>query len=340
MKRGRTIRHMAIIVCVMMSTATMASAQPAILDLVWPGEEFRDIVVELYSPIGRTVPLQVKPSQDRRRVVVEVPSRELTLVRASLRSRQVGVDILMVGHDTTSVRINTLWRKGVYQDTSMQKAYDDYLKVRDIYSGSIPSPTKKHGATSILKRIDDSLRVLSIDLQWRQAAAPRQVRPLYTWIAYDLHCYRSSMIEALAVQEWKARKLVVPADVVSGVMNRLRTAVACNADGWQDFSYMPYMSRIRCIELLNDVEHGSKNEKVVADRIVADIRHVIGDTTKHVFVRTILAVNLLDSLAAILPKSEENGTMVDGFYRTIGTQLGDMRVDGLLQERKKRLYGR
>lgn len=340
MQKARTILHAIIIACVMMSSATLACAQPAILDLAWPGEELRDVVVELYSPIGRTVPLPAKLSQDARRVVVEVPSQELTLVRVSLRSRQVGVDVVMVGRDTTHVRINTLWRKAVYQDTSLQKAYDDYLRVRDLYSGSMPSPSKKHGAAAVLKRIDDSLRTLSIDLQWRQASASRQVKPLYTWIAYDLHCYRSPMIKAMAVQGWKARKLAVPDEVASAVTHHLRTAVSCNADGWQDFSYMPYMSRIRCIELLNDIEYGSTRKNATADRIVADIRHVIGDTTKHVFERTILAVNLLDSLATVLPKTEENGRMIDGFYRVIGTQLGDMRVDALLQERKKRLYGR
>lgn len=340
MKTRRTILHTAIVACIMISAATTAMAQPAILDLTWPGEELRDIAVELYSPIGKTVPLQVKPSEDRRRVIVELPSQELALVRASLRSRQVGVDIVMVGHDTTSVRINTLWRKAIYRDTSLQKAYDDYLGVRDLYSGSMPSPSKKHGVASVFRRVDDSLKALSIDLQWRQAAAPRQVRPLYTWIAYDLYCYRSPMIKAIAVQGWKARRIAVPTDVASAVTNHLRTAVACNADGWQDFSYMPYISRIRCIELLNDVEQGSTKGKVAADRIVANIRHVIGDTTKHVFVRTILAVDLLDSLATVLPKSEENRTMVDGLYRTIGTQLGDMRVDALLQDRKKKLFGR
>jgi len=246
----------------------------------------------------------------------------------------------MVGHDTTSVHINTLWRKTVYRDTSLQKAYDDYLKVRDLYSGSVPSPSKKQAASAILKRIDDSLRALSIDLQWHQAAAPRKVKPLYTWIAYDLYCYRSPMVKAMAVQGWKARKLVVPNDVVSAVTTHLRTAVSCNADGWQDFSYMPYVSRIRCIELLNDVERGVMKGNVAADRIVADIRRVIGDTAKHVFERTILAVNLLDSLAAVLPMTEENGKMVDGFYRTIGTKLGDMRVDALLQDRKRTLFGR
>lgn len=340
MKKARTILHAIIIACGMMSSATLAWAQPAILDLVWPGEERRDIVVELYSPIGKTVPLQMTSSQDGRRVVVEVPSKELTLVRVSLRSRPVGVDVVMVGHDTTNVRINTLWRKAVYRDTSLQKAYDDYLRVRDLYSGSMPSPSKKQGAAAVLKRIDDSLRSLSIDLQWRQASAPRQVKPLYTWIAYDLYCYRSPMVKAMAVQGWKARKLTVPDDVVSAVTHHLRTAVSCNADGWQDFSYMPYTSRIRCIELLNDVERGAMKGNVAADRIVADIRRVIGDTTKHVFERTILAVNLLDSLAAVLPRTEENGRMVDGFYRTIGTQLGDMRVDALLQDRKKKLFGR
>lgn len=340
MKKARTILHAIIIACVMMSSATLASAQPAILDLAWPGEELRDVVVQLSSPIGRTVPLPMTSSQDGRRVVVEVPSQELTLVRVSLRSRPVGVDVVMVGHDTTNVRINTLWRKAVYRDTSLQKAYDDYLRVRDLYSGSMPSPSKKQGAAAVLKRIDDSLRTLSIDLQWRQASAPRQVKALYTWIAYDLHCYRSAMIKAMAVQAWKARKLTVPDNVIPAVTHHLRTAVSCNGDGWQDFSYMPYMSRIRCIELLNDVERGATKGNVVADRIVADIRRVIGDTTKHVFERTILAVNLLDSLATVLPKTEENGKMVDGFYRTIGTKLGDMRVDALLQERKKRLYGR